>query len=97
MNTDVLIIGAGPTGLSLACQLVRYGVDFVIVEKQNGVTPFSKAIGMHARTHTYTHRHTLGVAKRTATNQGPVTFMMPQNMLQASCSMSARRSQMPGT
>ena len=30
IKTDVIIIGAGPTGLSLACQLVRYGVDFVV-------------------------------------------------------------------
>ncbi len=30
-NTDVIIIGAGPTGLSLACQMIRYGVDFIIV------------------------------------------------------------------
>jgi 2-polyprenyl-6-methoxyphenol hydroxylase-like FAD-dependent oxidoreductase len=50
IKTDVLIIGAGPTGLSLATQLVRYGVDFVIVEKNAGVTPFSKAIGVQART-----------------------------------------------
>ncbi|HEU4768941.1 MAG TPA: FAD-dependent monooxygenase [Pyrinomonadaceae bacterium] len=50
MTTDVLIIGAGPTGLSLACQLLRYGIDFVIVERKEGVTPFSKAIGVHART-----------------------------------------------
>jgi 2-polyprenyl-6-methoxyphenol hydroxylase-like FAD-dependent oxidoreductase len=49
-KTDVLIIGAGPTGLSLACQFVRYGVDFRIVEKNETVTPFSKAIGVHART-----------------------------------------------
>jgi len=49
-NTDVLIIGAGPTGLSLACQLVRYGIDFVILEKNEGVTPHSKAIGVQART-----------------------------------------------
>ena len=49
-TTDVLIIGAGPTGLSLACQLIRYNVDFVIVEKKEGVTPYSKAIGVHART-----------------------------------------------
>ena len=49
-TTGVLIIGAGPTGLSLACQLVRYGVDFLIVEKKEGVTPYSKAIGVHART-----------------------------------------------
>ena len=49
-TTDVLIIGAGPTGLSLACQLVRYGIDFVILDRQEGVTPYSKAIGVHART-----------------------------------------------
>src|SRR6266567_262507 len=49
-NTDVIIVGAGPTGLSLACQLIRYGIDFVVVEKNEGVTPFSKALGVHART-----------------------------------------------
>lgn len=50
IKTDVIIIGAGPTGLSLACQFVRHGVDFVIVEKNEGVTPYSKAIGVQART-----------------------------------------------
>jgi 2-polyprenyl-6-methoxyphenol hydroxylase-like FAD-dependent oxidoreductase len=50
INTDVLIVGAGPTGLSLACQLVRYGIDFVIIEKNPGVTVYSKAIGVQART-----------------------------------------------
>jgi 2-polyprenyl-6-methoxyphenol hydroxylase-like FAD-dependent oxidoreductase len=50
LNTDVIIIGAGPTGLSLACQLIRYGIDFVVVEKNDTVTPFSKAIGVQART-----------------------------------------------
>ncbi len=49
-TTDVLIAGAGPTGLSLACQLIRYGVDFLILEKKEGVTPYSKAIGVQART-----------------------------------------------
>src|SRR6476659_3578161 len=50
INTDVIIVGAGPTGLSLACQLIRYGIDFVVVEKNETVTPFSKAIGVQART-----------------------------------------------
>ena len=50
IKTDVIIVGAGPTGLSLACQLIRYGVDFVIIEKNEGVTPYSKALGVHART-----------------------------------------------
>ena len=50
IKTDVVIIGAGPTGLSLATQLIRCGIDFVVVEKNEGVTPFSKAIGVQART-----------------------------------------------
>lgn len=49
-TTDVMITGAGPTGLSLACQLIRHGVDFVILDKKDCVTPYSKAIGVHART-----------------------------------------------
>lgn len=49
-TTDVLIVGAGPTGLSLACQLIRLGVDFVIIDSKESITPFSKAIGVQART-----------------------------------------------
>ena len=50
MKTDVLIVGAGPTGLAFACQLIRYGVDFVIIDKKETTTPYSKAIGVQART-----------------------------------------------
>ena len=49
-KSDVLIVGAGPTGLALACQLVRYGIDFAIIDKKEGTTEFSKAIGVQART-----------------------------------------------
>ena len=50
IKTEVIIVGAGPTGLSLACQLQRFGVDFIVVEKNDAVTEFSKAIGVQART-----------------------------------------------
>jgi 2-polyprenyl-6-methoxyphenol hydroxylase-like FAD-dependent oxidoreductase len=50
MRTDVLIVGAGPTGLALAVQLIRYGVDFVVIDKKETTTPYSKAIGVQART-----------------------------------------------
>ena len=50
MQTEVLIVGAGPTGLALACQLIRYGIDFRIIDKKETTTPFSKAIGVQART-----------------------------------------------
>jgi 2-polyprenyl-6-methoxyphenol hydroxylase-like FAD-dependent oxidoreductase len=49
-STDVVIVGAGPTGLALACQFVRYSIDFVMVDQREGITPYSKALGVHART-----------------------------------------------
>lgn len=50
METSVLIVGAGPTGLALACQLIRHNVDFVIIDKKETTTPHSRAIGVQART-----------------------------------------------
>lgn len=49
-STEVVIVGAGPTGLALACQFIRYGVEFIIVDQREGITPYSKALGVHART-----------------------------------------------
>ena len=50
MKTDVIIVGAGPTGLALGCQLIRYGIDFVILDKNEAILPYSRAIGVQART-----------------------------------------------
>ncbi|MBA3648271.1 MAG: FAD-dependent monooxygenase [Chitinophagales bacterium] len=47
-NPEVLIIGAGPTGLMLACQLTRLGIKFRIVEKNKGPTIQSRALAIHA-------------------------------------------------
>ena len=50
INTSVLIVGAGPTGLTLAAQFIRYGIDFVLIDKKEGTTELSKALVVHART-----------------------------------------------
>lgn len=50
INTDVIIVGAGPTGLALACQLIRFDINFVIIDKKDTTTPYSRAIGVQART-----------------------------------------------
>jgi 4,5-epoxidase len=48
-NIDVLIVGAGPTGLALAYQLRRLGLSFRIVEKNPAASTTSKAIGLQYR------------------------------------------------
>lgn len=50
MHTPVLIVGAGPTGLMMAAQLARFGIDFRIIEKNPHPSEETKAIAVQART-----------------------------------------------
>ena len=50
MNAQVLIVGAGPTGLVLALRLAKHGVPFRIIEKHSGPGEASRALVVHART-----------------------------------------------
>ncbi|MEV7187806.1 FAD-dependent monooxygenase [Kitasatospora sp. NPDC093102] len=50
LDTDVMIAGAGPTGLMLACELRLAGVDVVVVDRLAERTGESRAGGLHART-----------------------------------------------
>ena len=62
MDTDVLIVGAGPTGLMLANQLARRGVRFRIIDRHAGPAVQTRALGVQARTlEIYSH---LGIANR---------------------------------
>jgi 2-polyprenyl-6-methoxyphenol hydroxylase-like FAD-dependent oxidoreductase len=47
---DVLIVGAGPTGLVMAHELARDGVGCRIIDKSAHASTHSKAIAIHART-----------------------------------------------
>ncbi|MBV9231012.1 MAG: FAD-dependent monooxygenase [Chloroflexi bacterium] len=50
MNTDVLIIGAGPTGLAIANLLVRFHINFRMIDAKAGPVDESRALVMHSRT-----------------------------------------------
>jgi 2-polyprenyl-6-methoxyphenol hydroxylase-like FAD-dependent oxidoreductase len=47
---DVLVVGAGPVGLTLACELARHGVRCRIIDKLSTPLPFCRAIGVTPRT-----------------------------------------------
>jgi 2-polyprenyl-6-methoxyphenol hydroxylase-like FAD-dependent oxidoreductase len=47
---DVLIAGAGPTGLTLAVCLQRYGIRARLVDRLEGPSPLSRALAVQART-----------------------------------------------
>ncbi|MFC9329133.1 FAD-dependent monooxygenase [Kitasatospora sp. NPDC057015] len=49
-TTDVLIVGAGPTGLTLACDLARHGVRALLVERDEALFPGSRGKGLQPRT-----------------------------------------------
>ena len=47
---DVLIVGAGPTGLMMAAQLARQGTDAIIIDRHAGPARETRALGVQART-----------------------------------------------
>src|ERR1700744_4164791 len=47
--TKVLIVGAGPSGLMMAAQLLRYGIQPIIIDSKEGPTTQSKALVVQAR------------------------------------------------
>jgi 2-polyprenyl-6-methoxyphenol hydroxylase-like FAD-dependent oxidoreductase len=50
MDSSVLVVGAGPVGLTMAAELARYGVSVRIVEKAAQRTDKSKALVIWSRT-----------------------------------------------
>ncbi len=49
-QSDLLIVGGGPTGLAAACDAVRHGLSVRIIERRATRAEYSKALVVHART-----------------------------------------------
>jgi 4,5-epoxidase len=48
-RASVLVVGAGPTGLTLACGLLQHGVEIGIVDQAPGPATTSRALGLQLR------------------------------------------------
>ncbi len=49
-TVDVVVVGAGPAGCTIAGELARAGRSVVVLEKHDAMSPLSRAFGVHART-----------------------------------------------
>ncbi|MGH3844335.1 MAG: FAD-dependent oxidoreductase [Pseudonocardiaceae bacterium] len=49
-SCDVLVVGAGPAGLTAAIMLARHGIDVLVVERHEGISPHPKATSVTTRT-----------------------------------------------
>jgi 2-polyprenyl-6-methoxyphenol hydroxylase-like FAD-dependent oxidoreductase len=62
LEADVLVVGAGPTGLMMANQLQRRGIRTLLIDRHAGPSRETRALGVQARTlEIYAH---LGVVDR---------------------------------
>jgi len=48
-NVQVLVVGAGPAGLTLASELLAQGVNIRIIDQRDGAVTESRALALHAR------------------------------------------------
>ncbi|MEU3221719.1 FAD-dependent monooxygenase [Streptomyces sp. NPDC006976] len=71
-ETDVLVVGAGPCGLALACDLARRGVRALVVEQAPGLFPGSRGKGVQPRTREVLDDLGVGAAVRAYGGPAPV-------------------------
>lgn len=75
LRTDVLVVGAGPSGLMLAVCLAKLGVDVMIVDGKGGPTRESRALGVQARSMELYDQ--LGLVDRVLAERAPAPAVAP--------------------
>lgn len=81
-TTDVLICGAGVTGLTLAIELARRGISFRLIEKR--ITPFTGSRGKGIQPRTQEIFEDLGILNKVVAAGGfypPVTYLPSRRKL----------------
>ena len=58
-ETDVIIVGGGPVGLTLACELSYRGVNAILLERRTSTSVIAKAVGLNSRS--MEHYRRLGI------------------------------------
>jgi 2-polyprenyl-6-methoxyphenol hydroxylase-like FAD-dependent oxidoreductase len=69
-DAGVLVVGAGPTGLTLACELLRRGVGCRIIDKAPAPATTSRALGLQPRNLELFDR--MGIIDEVLSTGGPV-------------------------
>lgn len=74
-DTDVLVVGAGPSGLMLGVCLARLGVDAIVADGKSGPTRESRALAVQARSMELYDQ--LGLVDRVLAGRSPATSFVP--------------------
>lgn len=71
-TADVLIVGAGPTGLTMAIELALHGIPFRIIERHTTPSDKSRALVIHPRSLELLRRHGLAetIVERSTVGSG---------------------------
>ncbi|MET8431316.1 FAD-dependent monooxygenase [Streptomyces sp900116325] len=89
-ETEVLIVGAGPCGLALACDLARRGVRALLVEQAPALFPGSRGKGIQPRTREVLDDLGVGHAVRTHGGPAPVGMVWQDGRRQGEHEMFRR-------